>query len=146
MRSQVSNQTIVQPTNSPQVPVRTRRRAQSVAVGSSSEVVAPQQQRRASVFETNVSELVLSSHLLDQIAPCKKTSMIHHLVLVYSCRVALKNPVVQHNFLGFFSSLSLYLSRSSSSIVLLQLKTETHELHASVNFHKIKLCFSSIDV
>lgn len=57
MRSQVSNQTIVQSTNSPQVPVRTRRRAQSVAVGSSSQSfeVAPQQQRRASVFESNVS-------------------------------------------------------------------------------------------
>lgn len=66
MRSQVSNQpAIVPPTSSPQVPVR-RRRAQSVAVGSSSDVgLLQQQQRRASVFESNVSSL----------SPCKLNSL-----------------------------------------------------------------------
>lgn len=54
MRSQVSNPTIISTTsNSPQAPVRTRRRAQSVAVqGNSQETVA---HRRVSLFETNVS-------------------------------------------------------------------------------------------
>lgn len=54
MRSQVSNPAIIGATNSPQAPVRTRRRAQSVAVqgNSNQEIVA---HRRVSLFETNVS-------------------------------------------------------------------------------------------
>lgn len=53
MRSQVSTPTIIgTPTNSPQAPVRTRRRAQSVAVQGNS---IPQEHRRVSLFEANVS-------------------------------------------------------------------------------------------
>lgn len=54
MRSQVSNPTVIGvTTNSPQAPVRTRRRAQSVAVqGISADTIA---HRRASLFESNVS-------------------------------------------------------------------------------------------
>lgn len=54
MRSQVSTPTVIE-TNSPQAPVRTRRRAQSVAVqGISAETL---QNRRQSLFETNVSRI-----------------------------------------------------------------------------------------
>lgn len=54
MRSQVSNPGVIgTTTNSPQAPVRTRRRAQSVAVqGISAETVLA---RRVSLFESNVS-------------------------------------------------------------------------------------------
>lgn len=52
MRSQVSHTTVT--TNSPQAPIRTRRRAQSVAVQGNS-IQESISQRRVSLFESNVS-------------------------------------------------------------------------------------------
>lgn len=52
MRSQVNPALVGTATNSPQAPLRTRRRAQSVAVQGNSH---PQEHRRVSLFESNVS-------------------------------------------------------------------------------------------
>lgn len=62
MRSQISNTTIIAPpaANSPQPPVRTRRRANSVQVQSGISRISQisQEPRRVSLFESNVSSFI----------------------------------------------------------------------------------------
>lgn len=65
MRSQVSNPTVIGTTiDSPQAPTRTRRRAQSVAVQGNS---LPQERRRVSLFESNVSSIRDESSLVSEL-------------------------------------------------------------------------------
>lgn len=68
MRSQVSNPAVIGTTiDSPQAPTRTRRRAQSVAVQGNT---LPQETRRASLFESNVSYIHDESSSAPKLRDC----------------------------------------------------------------------------